>query len=289
MNSLDTENRSVVLYAKYILPTCKRATTLHTETCLFGSSGNGYNCYADGYTSSGSKGTTTITYGSLGTIGQEPSSGDAFDCDVNGDGTFDVETERFYYVSEYFNTSTKKFDNNYYTFIYYSNTYGGVADTSHETAWYSSEDTSYGPVTARAQLPKTTGTNAWRNDLLKTSTRNILKGVSVTSVTGTAKSNFSYSGYAARLLTMQELKSACPNASDSTGSMTGTSCRYFFEKTYYSGNSSRYGFWLENAYSSTGVWDVYALQLAVYYNNPSYPDTKGARPVIEIPKTDVSY
>ena len=267
-----------------IPPICKRATTLHTETCSNGSSSNNIYCYADGYYASGSKGTTTITYGSLGTSGSEPSPGDAFDCDVTGNGDW----ERFYYVSNYFDTSTQSFDNDYYVFIYYSNTSSGVASTDN-VAWYSSSNsTSYGPTRAMAQLPKTTGTNAWRDDLLKTTTRNILMGSSVTSVTSTAKSNFSYEGYAARLLTMQELKSACPNATTSTGSMT--SCNYFSERTKYSKSSYlTYGPWLESAYPSAYAWGVDSYLRKVNYSNTSTSITYGARPAIEVPKSKVSF
>ena len=59
---------------------CKRATTLHTEECTQTDATN--YCSGAGYTTSGSKGTTTITYGNLGTTGVL-TSGDAFDCDVN--------------------------------------------------------------------------------------------------------------------------------------------------------------------------------------------------------------
>ena len=285
MNSLDTENRELVLYAKYeIPPICKRATTLHTETCT-NTDTSGY-CRADGYYASGSKGTTTITYGQLGTSGTL-TSGDAFDCDVNEDGIYDDETERFYYVSNYFDTSTQSFDNDYYVFIYYSNTTSGKASTDSVLWYYYTTSSSYGPTTAMAQLPKTTGTNAWRKGLLKTRTRNILRGSSVTSVTSTAKSNFSYSGYAARLLTMQELKSACPNASETIGSMSG--CNYFFERTQYANSSyATYGPWLESAYSGTSAWRVDSRFRLVSYT-PTNSGGYGARPVIEVNKNDVLY
>ena len=52
-----------------------------------------------GYRPDGVMGTSTITYGKLGTQGIL-SSGDAFDCDVNGDGIYDATTERFYYVTD---------------------------------------------------------------------------------------------------------------------------------------------------------------------------------------------
>ena len=70
---------------------CRKATTLHTATC--DSSGG---CANAGYTESGSMHTTTITFGTIsnGNI----KTGDAYDCDVNGDGTYDPDTERFYYV-----------------------------------------------------------------------------------------------------------------------------------------------------------------------------------------------
>ena len=285
-NMLDTENREVVLYAKYFVPTCKRATTLHTETCSNGSSSINYYCYADGYYSGGSQNTTTITYGSLGTSGSEPSPGDAFDCDVTGNGDW----ERFYYVSNYFDTSTQSFDNDYYVFIYYSNTTSGTASTDN-VAWVSSGSTSYGPTTAMAQLPKTTGTNAWRDDLLKTRTRNILGGSSGSSLTTTYKSNFSYEGYAARLLTAQELQQGCNiTIGNYTIGELSTKCKYLMERTKYSTSSyATDGPWLESAYSSGSVWSVTSYRRYVTSTSASGSSSYGARPVIEIPKSDISY
>ena len=46
---------------------CKRATTLHTEECT--QTDGTYYCSGAGYTTSGSKGTSTITYGNLETSG----------------------------------------------------------------------------------------------------------------------------------------------------------------------------------------------------------------------------
>ena len=292
MDSLDTENRSVVLYARFVIPTCKRATTLHTETCTYTSTSGGY-CSADGYYTSGSQGTKKIKYGQRGTTGTL-TSGDAIDCDVNGDGTYDSETERFYYVSDYFDTSSNSFDSNYATFIYYSNTTSGTASTDN-VAWYSySNNTIIGPITAMAQLPKTTGTNAWRDDLLKTRTRNILKGNSETSVTSTAKSNFSYEGYAARLLTIQELYSGCYDGSHSITSISdgGLSykCKYLMERTKYATNSyETIGPWLESVSSSDSAWSVNSYYRRVYGDSTSSSSNYGARPAIEVLKSYVSY
>ena len=50
--------------------------------------------FRNGYKLDGSKGTTTITYGSLELSGTL-TTGDTFDCDVNGDGVYNSETEIF--------------------------------------------------------------------------------------------------------------------------------------------------------------------------------------------------
>ena len=73
-------------------PVCKRATTLHRETC--DRTETNLYCRVDGYAQG-----STIEYGNLGTTGSL-ATGDAFDCDVNGDGTYDSSTERFYYVTD---------------------------------------------------------------------------------------------------------------------------------------------------------------------------------------------
>ena len=117
---------------------CKRATTLHTETCT--NEDASYYCQADGY-----KLNDTITYGNLGTTGTL-ASGDAFDCDVNGDGVYDSATERFYYVSDMTNGVTQ--DSNTAVLIYYNNVSGGVASNSTAYAYDSSKSNNNGPVTA---------------------------------------------------------------------------------------------------------------------------------------------
>ena len=79
-------------YAHYKSIVCRPATTLHTETC--DSTGG---CKNAGYTETGSKGTTTITYGSL-IDDSNLEAGNAFDCDVNDDDYYDPVNERFYYL-----------------------------------------------------------------------------------------------------------------------------------------------------------------------------------------------
>ena len=104
---------------------CKRATTLHT----------GSSTYTGG---------NTVEFGQLGTKGTL-AVGDAFDCDVNGDGTYDAETERFYYVTN-LNSNTA-------ILIYYNNTDSKGANASAETTYYTNSYS--GPITAETYLPPT--------------------------------------------------------------------------------------------------------------------------------------
>jgi hypothetical protein len=62
---------------------CRKAIILHTEECMQTDSEK--YCSGAGHTKTGSKKTTTITYGQIGTNGSL-ASGDAFDCDVNSEG-----------------------------------------------------------------------------------------------------------------------------------------------------------------------------------------------------------
>ena len=86
--------KDVIYYAHWKRVVCKAATTLHTEECTRTSDG----CYSSGYREGGSKGTTTITYGKIPSTSFV--SGDAYDCDVNGDGIYDAINERFYYLRD---------------------------------------------------------------------------------------------------------------------------------------------------------------------------------------------
>ena len=171
---------------------CKRATTLHTDECT--QTDSQYYCSGAGYTNSGSKGTTTITYGNLGTKGLL-NSGDAFDCDVNGDGVYDPSTERFYYVTDIDNTTV---------LIYYNNVSSGNSSNKTTYAYDNSVENFHGPRTAIEQLPTTV---QWSNVRLTNNVRSITTNTgSNTTTGGTLPSNFSYEVYAARLLTMQEIK-----------------------------------------------------------------------------------
>ena len=132
---------------------CKRATTLHKEKCE--QTDNTYYCSGAGLTGK------TITYGTV--PGKDLKSGDAFDCDVNGDRTYDENTERFYYVTD--------MDDSTAVLIYYNNVSSGKPSKNATYAYDASNENFHGPRTAIEELPST---SEWRNVSLKNSTRAIL-------------------------------------------------------------------------------------------------------------------
>ncbi len=275
---------------KCVKPLCKRATTLHTETCS--QTDSLFDCSGDGYTASGSMKTTTITYGNLGTKGTL-TSGDAFDCDVNGDGVYDSATERFYYVSDMTNGVTK--DSNTAVLIYYNNVSGGVASTSTSYAYDSSGKNNNGPVTAIKQLPTT---SQWKNVSLTNTTRAITnQSGGNTTDAGNLPTAFSYEGYAARLLTYQEVYNGCYDGTTSITSAKGLSskCKYLIENTRYSSSSLKtYGGWLESPSASIsgsalsvsgGLRVVITSKVTSAVTNTG----SGVRPAIEVLKSNISY
>ena len=267
---------------------CKRATTLHTEECT--QTDGSMFCSGAGYTASGSKGTSTITYGNLGTSGTL-TTGDSFDCDVNGDGEYNPETERFYYVSDYYNTSTKSFENDTAVLIYYNNVSAGNPSNS-ATYVYDSAGTNFnGPRTLLSQLPTTT---QWSAVSLKNTTRAILnENGGNTTTGGTTPSNFSYEGYAARLLTIQEVRQGTGVGNIPTfkvGELDNFT--YLLENTPFASNgNSAWAWWLENARSnnSTDTWSVFGNGRNVYDYTASHTGDTGVRPAIEVSKKNIDY
>ena len=258
---------------------CKRATTLHKEVCTNNSSSE--YCQADGYSLN-----SEIEYGSLGTKGTL-TSGDAFDCDVNGDGTYDPATERFYYVSDVTNGITT--DNNTAVLIYYNNVSGGVASNSTTYAYDSTNENWHGPQTAVKQLPTT---SQWKTTLSNTK-RQITTETGATSTAGGTLSEFSYEGYAARLLTAQEVSAGCGFTVGSyvTGELS-TKCKYLMENTKYSSSSLKtYGGWIESPRTETSnnVWFANGRDRDIGNYYASIAGDYGIRPAIEVAKTDIDY
>lgn len=290
INCNDTQCALDYLHSK-LTAICKRATVLHTERCI--STATSSYCQADGYAANG-----TITYGHLGINGAEPNLGDAFDCDVNGDGNY---TERFYYIGDYYDTATGTFDTDTSVLVYYSDVTGGIA--SQTGFAYHTTDNWHGPVTAINELPTT---SQWSNISLKNTSRTILgcntPDCTLESLTTTGgmitPSPFSYAGRAARLLTIQELKHAgCDNESGLTSLSTYgslTACNFLLERTKYAVTTrTSFGPWLENPDPSddSKIWWISSYG-RVIGSGTDYPasDTRfGIRPVIEIPKNKILY
>ena len=261
---------------------CKRATTLHTEICS-NEDNSGY-CQSDGYALN-----DTITYGSLGTTGTL-ASGDAFDCDVNGDGVYDSTTERFYYVSDMTNGVTT--DSNTAVLIYYNNVSDGTVASNSLYAYDSSGSNNNGPVTAVKQLPTT---SQWSNVSLTNTTRAITNenGGNITSA-GDLPTVFSYEGYVARLLTVQEVSTGCEfTVGNYTIGELSKKCKFLLENTKYSLNTiATYGSWLENPNSNS-------TNLILYIDgthrriSPYAPVTTtknfSVRPAIEVAKSRIDF
>ena len=290
---------------------CKRATTLHTETCNRTSA----YCYADGYYSGGSKGTTTITYGSTGTSGTL-TTGDAFDCDVNGDGTYDAITERFYYVSDYYDTNTKSFNSDYATLVYYGNVYKGELNNTRtaegngsiRAAYSSTGKNNVGPTTAVSHLPSVT---TWKSTSLKNQSRQILNENAGTTTNAGDLPIFNYSGYdengeyasAARLLTYQEIYNSCY---DGTNPQFGTvklssKCTYLLENSGYnettwvdsifSGRDSLISLWTETPTSSsqTSAHAIVSTYASIMNDRSVNSYQVAIRPAIDVKKIDIQY
>ena len=266
---------------------CKRATILHTEKCT--QTDGSMFCSGAGYTTSGSKGTTTITYGNLGTSGTL-SSGDAFDCDVNGDGEYNSDIERFYYVSDYYNTSTKSFENDTAVLIYYNNVSAGNQSNSATYAYDSSGENWHGPRTAVSQLPTI---SQWNNVSLKNTTRAILNenNENITKG-GVLPSNYSYEGYAARLLTLQEIRQATGNNSIPTW-QNGELSNYVYllENTKFSNSNFTYAWWLETSFlnDNDAVAAISGSINRIYGQYVDYSNELSVRPAIEVSKSNIEY
>ena len=295
-------------------PICKPVTNiadLHTETCGY-DSGEAY-CYADGYYAEGSKGTTTITYGKIWDGTSALQAGDAFDCDLNGNGVYD---ERFYYVSDYFNTQTKTFDTDTGVLIYYKNYYNGAPTVGYAAPYETMEaalireynvtnhDNWHGPLSIVNHLPLVgSETNQWRNGLLKVtdtangtryrsilaeyqSTHNAASTIGGTLPTAFEYANSSGAANAARLLTAQEVMHGCGlTEAMNIVDWELSGCNFLFEGTTYSTSSGRVKhIWLETPRASSGTRVLNLSSSNLVINGATAPTNYGVRPVIDVPK-----
>ena len=279
-NNLIITNISGDLQINLNMPICQRATLLHTEEC------KGNICKGMGYKPGGTMGSSTITYGKLGTSGVL-SSGDAFDCDVNGDGIYDPETERFYYVKDLEN------NDNIAVLIYYNNVSNGTPSNDTYYQYYTIAENWHGPLNAMSQLPTTT---QWKNVKLSQTSRKLVNEYGTTSSKDghSYPETLDYSNYAARLLTMAEVKKLTTAYIPSWKNGELDAHLYLVENTNFSkkDNSKFDGYWLEtprNTMSNHG-WIIYATARRVHSVEVQRTDVLvGVRPVIEVSKNDILY
>ena len=250
-STLNGEITTVNIYP--VTRKCQRAKTLHSITCTSSST--------EGYCKAGRR-KDSITFGQIGTSGKL-ASGDAFDCDVNGDGTYDAATERFYYVSD-LNSSTAILI--YYT---YTNRYPYNAQSSNS---YS------GPITAVGALPTTT---KWSNISLVQKTSQIYNHSGGTTVVDSSNKTHTLPKYtyttAARLLTLTEYNKI-------------TNTDIFWENF---GNMDPNCVWLNTPLASGGGSQVMAVYNRAYTSIATMPysvsTSCAVKPVIEVSKGLIVY
>lgn len=250
-STLNGEITTVNIYP--VTRKCQRAKTLHSITCTSSST--------EGYCKAGRR-KDSITFGQIGTSGKL-ASGDAFDCDVNGDGIFNDATERFYYVSD-LNSSTAILI--YYT---YTNRYPYNAQSSNS---YS------GPITAVGALPTTT---KWSNISLVQKTSQIYNHSGGTTVVDSSNKTHTLPKYtyttAARLLTLTEYNKI-------------TNTDIFWENF---GNMDPNCVWLNTPLASGGGSQVMAVYNPTYTSIATMPysvsTSCAVKPVIEVSKGLIVY
>ena len=125
-NSKEYTSSIVDELEKRAVKVCHRATSLHKEVCT---QTKEYSCI-DKYGLN-----NEIEYGNLKSENSLV-PGDAFDCDVNGDGLYDAATERFYYMRTSVNGENKSIDYLVYYKNYSGNTYANaIAVLPSVTQW----------------------------------------------------------------------------------------------------------------------------------------------------------
>ena len=232
-------DNGTIYYAHYTNATtvCRPATTLHTD-------GN-------------------TTFGQIHS-GSSLLAGDAYDCDVNGDGTFDSTNERFYYLT---NTSDGKA-----VFIFSNNIHGATPMCKPDAVAYGTY--SEGPNTAIVELPTTT---QWSNVNLYTEPRNI------TDETGTTVVNsYLYAGKAARFATLEEIKAATSSSINGTTNELA-SYTFLLENTVAYGDC-RSNYWMETQKSGGGAYRIDGPSKMLGHATGD----SGVRPVIEVPYNSIT-
>ena len=193
--------------------------------------------------------------------------GDALDCDVNGDGTYDATNERFYYLTDSGQNAVLVYSNN---ISQVSNT---VTPSCSATAVSYGADSTHGPTTAMEELPTTA---QWTNVTLYTEPRNITNNAGASVI-----NNYLYSGKSARLATLDEIKEATVSTLNGTANELA-SYSFLLENTEVYNASCNSDYWLETPNSSSGV-EIINGATSNGKKIDSSTGTSNVRPVIEVP------
>lgn len=272
-------------------PVCKRASILHEVTCE-----EGAECVNAGYQVG-----ETITYGNKEATAGVLKAGDAFDCDVNSDGVYDPNTERFYYLESYGS------DENTASLIYYKNTGISTYATKVVPAGESEpvEKIEYGPELGRSALYSK---EVWSNPSLKEFYYRTLRkysninGVVSTNPTYFDKATYSY-GKVSRIITYDDMF-ACqlePKNSEDTYTYLLShinKCDFLGENTIsFNSNEedqNKISYFLEDLYDVYGNGDTYNAMIIsgspreVALFPAGIKENHGIRPVIEVPISEIS-
>ena len=173
------------------------------------------------------------------------------------DGIYDAETERFYYVTDMENNS------NIAVLIYYNNVSEGKPNNEKYYPYDSSKENWHGPRTAMEQLPTT---SQWSNVSLFNTERKLINEYGTTSTKDghIFPEVLSYSKYAARLLTIAEVRKLVNFYIPTWKNGELDNQLYLVENTNFSkkDNSKFDGYWLETPRNtmSNYSWIIFAQQ-----------------------------
>ena len=249
---------TVTFYAHWQKVICKKVTDendLHTETCESG------GCRVSGLNNAFPV-NSPITYGTI--YGpSSPVAGDAYNCDVNNDGTYDATTqygkfnERFYFLRQIDNGTDEATG----ALVYYTGfDSNGAYDSIHTASIGSSDYT-----TASGWLPtSSSGSDPWDNpDLIDFDSGN---------------------GKISRFLNFDDLSAVCGPVSGEKGVAYFAECGkwFLFENSRFQSSShGRAGIWIEHVGNTYYRIQTETTQLAIPNTGANSNNT--ARPVIEIP------
>ncbi|MBQ6414568.1 InlB B-repeat-containing protein [Candidatus Saccharibacteria bacterium] len=205
------ENTPTQYYANWteMVYVCRIATSLHTETC---SKSNGNGCRKAGWASDASN--TIIEYGHLVSKAEE-THGAAYDCDVDYDGTYDSENERFYYFGT---------ENGNAKFIHYKNMPNNATDELNPSVAYNAAIALLPNYELDQQNPLVP---VWDNPHL------------ITHTTG------DYAGKAARFMTYPEITGGLWSGGTNHITPSDPVSTYLFEQSNFATNNATDGIWLE--------------------------------------------